>query len=219
LDKQIIYTQPTHSGAASQVQIPASSLMPVPKRIPVGWSPEEENRKTAQLQPHKDLPSPKPIPIQLPAFRKQELAQSRAIAQRVQDDSRSQKLELMLRRQYAKSLNPFTNSVGERSSQPLEHLAIGETSDHRYAIINPRTAKPLSRQTFETSTLCVEAASLLERTFSMEHYLDTPATETSEQVEEIIRYYCWKEMVRLKVTPASPASRQTSDSTTALPSL
>jgi hypothetical protein len=108
------------------------------------------------------------------------------------------RLEMMLRRQRDQNLGTL---LAESRQHPvkLEHLAIALRLDQRYQLVIRGKAKPLSKQTFQTSHHCAAAAAELEQTFAMDWMLDLPSGEAMEQTEMIIQSHVWREWVALEM--------------------
>jgi hypothetical protein len=163
-------------------------------------------RPSSIAEPLTNHPTESPAPPRLhseyfrptptPASR-QQLAEARAIAQRVQDRSGSSRLEYLLRRQQSKRY-----SHDESDRQPrmaLEHLAIIQRIDGSFQIVIRGTQTTFSRYVFQTVEHCAEAAAELEQKFELSGMLEFVDAEVLEHVEAIVRACVARERVAVEL--------------------
>jgi hypothetical protein len=150
---------------------------------------------TAKLTRGKPPESPRPAPDSS----RFQTTEAQAIARRVQDTSRSTRLEQLLRRQESKRYEHWQKP---QPSMELEHLAIAKRPDRRYQIVIRGTQQPISSYIFETLEHCAEAAGELEQRFALGPMVEGMTTEVAEAMEAIVRTAVTREFVKLKFAVA-----------------
>jgi hypothetical protein len=154
------------------------------KRSPSTVKPEPAHNLTRSTDPKLSIPAPDPSRLQT--------TEAQAIARRVQDTSRSSRLEHLLRRQESKRYEPW------QKPQPLvalEHLAIARRPDRRHQIILQRTKQSISGYAFDTKEHCTEAAAELEQRFALGPVVEGMTAEVAEAMEAIVRAAVTRERV------------------------
>jgi hypothetical protein len=181
---QADYPENLYKRSLTQTRLPES---------PIQDAAPNTNRSTeSPLQPR-----PEPSrPYQSPTSR-QQAAEAQAIASRVQDRSRSTRLEYLLRRQQSKRYSHYDSS--RQPMMELEHLAIARRSDQFFQIVIQGTKTPFSRHVFETMVHCHEAAAELECKFELGGMLEFLDAEIQEHVEAIILAAAWRERVEIEL--------------------
>jgi hypothetical protein len=161
------------------------------KRSPSTVKPEPAHKLTRSTAPESPRTAPDPSRFQT--------TEAQAIARRVQDTSRSTRLEHLLRCQESKRYEHWSY---RQPSMELEHLAIAKRPDRRYQIVIKRTKQSISGYAFDTKEHCAEAAAELEQRFALGPMVEGMTTEVAEAMEAIVRAAVTREFVKLKCTVA-----------------
>jgi hypothetical protein len=145
------------------------------------------------LTPKRPFKPSRPTKQRLSAFAQLQRKESQEIAQRVQGQSHSDRLEQLLCR--LDSNKPGVFASPRCHLLDLEYLAIAQRPDQRYEIIISGSNESLTGIVFETSQYCMEAAAEIEQQFDMSRFLSSPSGETLEIIEAIVQGFQWRETV------------------------
>jgi hypothetical protein len=161
------------------------------------WAPKPAPAITARATEPPVLPRQHSEPSRPTPASRQQLAETRMIAQRVHDRSGSSRLELLLRRQQSNRYNYYQSN--RQPMTKLEHLAIARGLDQQFQIVIRETQTPFSRHIFKTVGHCTEAAAELEQKFELGGMLEFIDAEVLEHVEAIVFAAVWRERVAVEL--------------------